>query len=251
MQRRRSSQQLATKEKVMKTPSSLRERRPIVLPNRSLNLSGFAFGMLMLAAPGFSQSEQETTLPNAPSATQDVSRSTAQDHTLTFGDRARIYRNSLIRPETVIGSAFGAAIGQWEHTPPEWTEGGEGYGVRFASGLGRHVISQSIEFGFAAVDGEDPRYFRSEDRRVWARTRHAIVSTVVSRTATGRRIPAFSRFAGTYGAAFIANTWYPDSKANAPQALQRGSTALASSVAFHLLREFAPHFVRKLLRDDF
>ncbi len=235
----------------MKTPSSLRERRPIVLPNRSLNLSGFAFGMLMLAAPGFSQSEQETTLPNAPSATQDVSRSTAQDHTLTVGDRARIYRNSLIRPETVIGSAFGAAIGQWEHTPPEWTEGGEGYGVRFASGLGRHVISQSIEFGFAAVDGEDPRYFRSEDRRVWARTRHAIVSTVVSRTATGRRIPAYSRFAGTYGAAFIANTWYPDSKANAPQALQRGSTALASSVAFHLLREFAPHFVRKLLRDDF
>ncbi len=235
----------------MKTPSLFHGPRPLVVPNRSLNLSSLAFGMLMLAVPGFSQSDQGTSLPNAPSATQEVSLSTAEDHTLTFGDRARIYHNSLISPETVIGPAFGAAIGQWEHTPPEWREGGEGYGLRFASGLGRHVISQSIEFGFAAADGEDPRYFRSEDRRFWARTRHAIVSTVVSPTATGRRIPAFSRFAGTYGAAFIANTWYPDSKANTPQALQRGSTALASNVAFHLLREFAPHFVRKLLRDDF
>ena len=181
----------------LKTPSLLRRPRPLVVPNRSPNLSAFAFGMLILAVPGFSQREQVPTLPDAPSATQDVSLSTAQDHTLTFGERARIYRNSLISPETVIGPAFGAAISQWEHTPPEWREGGEGYGLRFASGLGRHVISQSIEFGVAAADGEDPRYFRSEDRRFWARTRHAIVSTVVSRTATGRRIPAFSRFAGT------------------------------------------------------
>jgi hypothetical protein len=234
----------------MKTLSLFRDPRPFVLPNRSLNLS-VALGMLMLAVPGFSQGEPGTTEPNAPSATQDVSLSTAEGHILTLGDRVRIYRNSIISPETVLGPAFGAAIGQWEDTPSEWREGGEGYGRRFASGLGRHVISQSIEFGFAAVDGEDPRYFRSQDRRFWARTRHAVGSTVVSPTATGRRIPAFSRFAGTYGAAFIANTWYPDSKANAPQALQRGSTALASSVAFHLLREFAPHFVRKLLRDDF
>ena len=86
-------------------------------------------------------------MPNRLLQRKIVFLSTAEDHTLTFGDRVRIYRNSLISPETALGPAFRAAIGQWEDTPPEWREDGEGYGLRFASGLGRHVISQSIESG--------------------------------------------------------------------------------------------------------
>jgi hypothetical protein len=79
-------------------------------------------------------------VPNTPSATQDVSLSTAEDHTLTFGDRARMYRNSLISPKTVIGPAFGAGIGQWERTPPESREGGEGYGpICLWLGAARHI----------------------------------------------------------------------------------------------------------------
>jgi hypothetical protein len=53
----------------MNTRSLLRGPRPLVVPNRALNLSGFAFGMLMLALPGLCQSEQETTLPNVPLST--------------------------------------------------------------------------------------------------------------------------------------------------------------------------------------
>jgi hypothetical protein len=61
-------------------------------------------------------------------------------------------------------------------------------------------------------------------------------------------MPAFSRFAGVYGAAFIANAWEPPSQADAGHALQRGSTALASSVGWHIVEEFWPDIRRKVLR---
>jgi hypothetical protein len=108
--------------------------------------------------------------------------------------------------------------------------------------LGRNVIGKTITFGFAAVDREVPGYHPADDRSVWGRARHAIVSTFVSDTTSGRRIPAFSRFTGTYSAAFISNTWYPDNRATAAYAARRGSTALAGAVGINLLREFVPFF---------
>lgn len=183
------------------------------------------------------------SLPTAPSPSQELVSSPNQtDHSLTFGRRARILGHDLFNPETIIGPAFGAGIGQWEDEPPGWRQGAEGYGKRFGSGLARHAIGETIQFGFAAVDGEDPRYFLSEDRSFWGRAKHAIASTFVSQTGSGRRIPAFSRFAGTYGSAFISNEWYPANRATASYAARRGSTALAASIGFHLLREFSPFF---------
>jgi hypothetical protein len=74
--------------------------------------------------------------------------------------------------------------------------------------------------------------------------KHAAVSAMVSRTASGRQIPAFSRFVGDYGSASISNAWYPDSRATAGDAAIRGTTMLAASLGFNLLREFLPHFLR-------
>lgn len=184
--------------------------------------------------------QSRTTLPNAPSSSLDAP-------SLTFGERFRIYRNALVRPYTVVGPAFGAGIGQWEDEPPEWGQGGEGYGRRFASGMARSVISETIRFGVAAVDGEDPRYHRSLETGFWNRTKHVFVETFTSETASGTRIPAYSRFAGAYGAAFISNAWYPDSRATAGYALRRGSTALASSLGFHMFEEFVPRKYFKAL----
>ena len=184
-----------------------------------------------------SSTAQQPDLPNAPSAAAQMYKPVGE---LTFGDRFEIYRKTVLRPYSLLGPAPGAGIGQWEDEPPEWGQGAKGYGHRIASGMSRQLISETIRFGFAAVDGEDPRYHRSQDTRVWKRAQHAIVETFTSETADGGRMPAYSRFAGTYGAAFISNAWYPDSRATAGWALRRGSTALASSVGFHLFEEFLP-----------
>jgi hypothetical protein len=177
-----------------------------------------------------------TGLPNAPS----VSKASVSTSSLTLADRFHIYGRTLLRPYSIVGPALGAGIGQWEDEPPEWGQGAKGYGRRIGSGMTRQFISETIRFGVAAADGEDPRYHRSQDSGIWPRARHAIVETFTSETADGSRIPAYSRFAGTYGAAFISNAWYPDSRATAGYALRRGSTALASSVGFHLFEEFIP-----------
>ena len=181
--------------------------------------------------------ETQQSLPDTPSVTQKKSSVPTR---LTFADRSRIYGHALLRPYTVVGPAFGAGIGQWEDEPPEWGQGGQGYGRRLASGVGRSIISESIRFGVAAVDKEDPRYRRSNETGVWNRTRYVIVATFTSQTESGNRIPAYSRFAGVYGAAFISNAWYPESRATPGYALRRGSSALASSLGLHLFEEFVP-----------
>jgi hypothetical protein len=111
---------------------------------------------------------------------------------------------------------------------------------RFGSGMGRHLIAETIRFSLAAADREDPRYHPSQESGGRKRARHAILETFTSQTARGSRAPADSRFVAIYGASFIANSWYPDSRATPGYALRRGSTALGSSVGFNLFREFFP-----------
>ena len=167
-------------------------------------------------------------------------------HELTFGERVEIYRRSVFSPLTFIGPAFGAGIGLWENEPAEWGQGMAGYGRRFGSSIGRTLSNKTIVFGIAAIDGEDPRYIPSEENGLLARSRHAVVSTFVSQRGDGSHMPAISVFAGAYGSAFIANTWYPPSKATTRHALEQGSSKLASTVGFHLLHEFWPDIRAKL-----
>jgi hypothetical protein len=181
--------------------------------------------------------EAQSLMPDAPSASRHLDLTGAS---LTLADRACIYAHSIFSPLTLVGPALGAAVGQAEDEPPEWGKGTDGYARRLASGVGRHLIAETIRFGVAAVDTEDPRYRHSDDTGVWNRTRHAIVESFTSRTRSGTRIPAFSRFAGSYGAAFISNLWYPAPRATTGWALRRGSTAFGSSFGFHLLEEFVP-----------
>jgi hypothetical protein len=189
------------------------------------------------------ENRTQSSMPDAPSISRHVP---SNGSSLTFGERSRIYAHSIFRPYSLVGPALGAGIGQWENAPPQWGEGGEGYARRFGSGVGRHLIAETIRFAAAAADGEDPRYHRSDETGVWARARHAIVETFTSQTGNGTRIPAFSRFAGAYGAAFVSNLWYPDPRATTGWALRRGSTALGASIGFHLFEEFVP---RKRDRD--
>lgn len=222
------------------TPSSPAQERPGPAPEQELALEMANDNPTNTSAPEVSEH-----LAEAPSASvQHV------EVLLSVEDRFKIYRHTILRPYSIAGPAFGAGIGQWENEPPEWGQGTAGYARRFASGMGRHLISETIRFGVAAVDGEDPRYYPSKDKGVWKRSLHAVGETFFSHTLDGGRMPAYSRILGTYGAAFIANSWYPNSRATTGYALRRGSTSLASSVGFHLFQEFFPRKKFKMLRVD-
>lgn len=190
------------------------------------------------------QRSHEKILPDAP-APRPLP---LQARRLTLGERFHIYRRSIVNLDSVISPALGAALGQANNEPPEWAQGASGYGTRLASGYGRLVINRTIRFGVAALDHEDPRFTPTNERGFLRRFRSASFYYVVPRTDDGGRIPAFSRFAGVYGAAFIANTWYPESHANTGHALMRGSTSLAASYAWNVFREFWPDIKRKIHR---
>jgi len=198
---------------------------------------------------------QQSDLPDMPIAQpgSDAPANASQTSSLspdplTFRERLRIYRRSFTRPESLIGPLLGAAVGQARNTPPEWGQGAQGFGERAASGYARSAIARTIALGVGAIDHEDPRYTPSHLTGVWRRGWYATTRTFVSRSPNGGNMPAYSRFAGVYGAAFIANTWEPPSQADAAHALQRGSTALLSSVGWHILEEFWPDIRRNVLR---
>lgn len=190
--------------------------------------------------------DAESDVPAAP-IPQSSSNSVVIPATLTFGERLRIYEHSFVTPEGLIGPALGAAVGQADNTPREWGQGAAGYGTRLGSAYGRSVIARTVALGVATVDREDSRFQPSNETGIWRRTKHAVVGTLVSRTPSGGHMPAVSRFVGVYSAAFIANAWEPPSQDSSTKAWERGSTALASSVGWHIFEEFWPDIRRVLL----
>lgn len=179
---------------------------------------------------------ERAVLPDTPSATMLVYSPATS---MKLEDRLSAYSDASSRPYAVLGVAL-SGLSQLETEPQQWKRGSAGYGYRMAAGISRQAVSESIRVGLAAFDGEDPRYHRSEDTSVLGRARHAIVGTFTSERADGSLMPAYSRFAGAYGAAFVSNTWYMDPRANAGWAMRRGSSALVSNIGLHLLQEFAP-----------
>ena len=190
------------------------------------------------------ENKSNSDLPDAPGQLPKQARR------LTFGERVRIYEHSITNADSVLGPAFGAGINQARNEPPEWGQGASGFGTRFASGYGRVLIGRTIRFGIATLDHEDTRFSRSNESGFWRRTRYATVRFFVPRTDAGTPIPAFSRLAGTYGAAFISNEWYPASRANTRHALLRGTTALSASLGWNVFREFWPDIKNFLRRSQ-
>ena len=187
---------------------------------------------------------------DAPTKVPGDSQSVTLPSQLTLDTRFKIYARGLINPLSALGPAVGAGIGQARNKPEEWGQGAAGYGRRFASGYGRNVISATISFGVAAIDHEDPRFMPSHQHGIWQRTSHAIAGTFVTHTDWGDTIPAYSRFAGAYGAALVSNAWYPLRDHTPGAVMERGSTAILSSVIWRLLQEFAPEIFRPFHRHQ-
>jgi hypothetical protein len=222
--------------------------------NQHINKATVVFAIVIIAIQilGIDLRAQQTSdLPENPRVITGGENASAPDASLddgtvnsprplTLGERFKIYESSFTRPESLIGPVLGAGVGQIRDTPPEWGQGAQGFGKRLASGYARSVIARTIAFGVAAADQEDSRFVPSRETGIWRRTRHAVLGTFVSRTRNGGTMPAISRFAGVYSAAFIANAWEPPSQATTSHALERGSTALLSSVGWHVFEEFWP-----------
>jgi len=148
-------------------------------------------------------------------------------------------------PYPIVGAAFAAGINQGQNTPPEWKQGAEGYGKRFASDFGIAAITTTTRYTLAEAFREDTLYYRCECKGVFPRLGHAVISTFTARRGEdGHRvfsIPALiAPYAGTMTAVYA---WYPG-RYEAADALRMGNYTLLGYVGGNIALEFlysGPH----------
>lgn len=172
------------------------------------------------------------------------------DTPLSPSEKAAIRVERMVNPVTMLYSLAGAGIGQWRDEPPEWGQGAGGVGRRFAASQGWKMTQNSLALGFDTALGLDPRFHHSQETRIWPRLRGAVLQTVVAYKDSGGRTFNFSEVGSSYGASFIANSWFPAHSNGVGDAVERGTIGLGLNTASNVVKEFWPDIRRKVFRRE-
>jgi hypothetical protein len=164
---------------------------------------------------------------------------------LTEHERWRLYVLDTVGPVPLLGEAAAAGLQQGLNSQPEWGQGLSGFGKRFASNMAYNAIRQSITFGVGRTLGEDTRYYASTDTGVWARTRHAVLSTFLAKHDDGSRGFSYASTAGVVGAAAISSMWGADNWKGPRNIAKSSGLSFALSAGFNVFREFLPGALRR------
>jgi hypothetical protein len=187
------------------------------------------FSILILAV--FANSQTPTPTSTQPTTQNGYVRPDS-------GTRFKQYVKGMFGPEALAKNVVSAGYFTWRNSPVEWGDHWEGFGRRFASGMGKGVINQTTMYGLDEAFKLDSSYYRSKDKSVGARVKNALISPVTARDRSGNRVFGFPRIAGTYTAAIIAaETWYP-ARYNYKSGLKSGTISLGTSAVFNLVKEF-------------
>lgn len=137
-----------------------------------------------------------------------------------------------------VDTAIDHMLGQ-----PEWGRGMGGYGCQYASGFGRRMISNSVEFGATLIARQDTRFQRSHESGLVPRIRYAATHAFLARGEDGRTQVAYARFAGIAGGALIAPAWHHD-RLSGSEFFPDIAFSMLDQVQNSLLTEFSPDLKR-------
>lgn len=147
----------------------------------------------------------------------------------------------MIGPNAVAAAAMGAGVNQGNNSPSEWGQGAAGFGKRFASALGKHVVKSAIQSPVAYIRHEEVGYRPSNKHGFGPRLRYALVSTVITRkTTTGKTTISTSEISGAFGSGLISRLWQPASLHTVSSGFLSGGITLGVDAGGHVLREFWP-----------
>ena len=156
----------------------------------------------------------------------------------TAEERFKEYVKDTVGPFRLVRTGVSAGLDQWSDTPEEWGQGMKGYGKRFASGLGRSAIQQTVTYGLDSALHLDTGFRRSKRDGFFPRLKDALAETVTSRTRSGKRVISAPRLVGVYtGSVIAAETWYPE-RYSYKDGLRQGTTTLLTNFGINVLREF-------------
>ena len=174
---------------------------------------------------------------------------TAEDYSrLTPGDKINLYLRSSVDPVSIFAGAFSAGFNQAIDSVPEWGQGMDGYGKRFASSLGRKAVERTARHGLKILLKEDPRYFYSNREGIQPRTFHAIGEVFVAHKDSGGTRPNYSYFAGVTCGVYVSRQWQPERSRNAKDYIQDAAVSIGIQSAKNVFTEFWPDIKKKFLK---
>ena len=137
-----------------------------------------------------SQTQTPQTAPPSSSSSSNVQPGLTSYQRPTNGEKLKNFAFDAFGPYAFIGSAATAGIQQADTAgnshnpagiPPDWGQGWDSYGARFGSDFGINLITVTARYSIAQVLHEDTIYYRCECSGIFARTKHALISTVTAR----------------------------------------------------------------------
>jgi len=148
----------------------------------------------------------------------------------------------VLSPGPYVLALGGGIIDEMTSMPEEWT-GSSGFGKRNLARVGSGFASDAIGHSVAAVLGHRVAYEPCSCAGGWSRTKHALGRGFITRDDDGHTVAHVSLFVGKFGAAGLANAWYPQSYTGS-DIVREGFVGIGVNAALNIAREFAPELMR-------
>jgi hypothetical protein len=162
-------------------------------------------------------------------------------HPAHDSNRSDYVRNTF-SAKSAAASVAGATINQSRNVPSEWGKGASGFGKRFASSFGTHIVNNTIRYSVARLRHEELSYTPSGKQGFGPRLKYALESTVIThKTTTGNKTVATGNISGAFGSGLISRAWQPASTGTLAGGLSSGGITLGITASTHVAREFWPH----------
>jgi hypothetical protein len=155
-------------------------------------------------------------------------------------DRKHFFKHTF-GPTAVARAAAGAGISQLNNTPSEWGQGMLGFGRRFASSFGFHIVKKGIEYPVAKLRHEEFGYHPSDKEGFKPRMVYALEAVVITHKTTDHsKTVHTAELSSAFGAGFISRLWQPASTRTIGAGFSSAGLTLAIDAGTNVLHEFWP-----------
>jgi hypothetical protein len=188
------------------------------------------------------------TNDDSSTPTFDSSSSSSSDARRPINARERVQwaLKGTLGPDSLIAGLFSAGYGTLLDHPKTYGPHWEGFGDRYGMRLSGLALSNSMEAGFGAIWGEDPRYPREPGAPFAQRLGHAAKMTFLAQNRNGGLMPAYARFVAIPGSNFISNAWRAPGDDSAGNAAVRIGLGFFGRFGSNTFDEFWPDVKQKM-----
>ena len=166
---------------------------------------------------------------------------------LTPAQKFKLFCRWEVDPFHFLSIGVAAGVGQATNDLPEYGQGAEGYGKRYATDFADSTLAGFFgKFALASVLHEDPRYFRQGTGSTKSRLIHAAKFAVITRKDDGSSTINYANLFSGFIAAGIGQAYYPDDDRDVGTTLSRGARHIYSASIGATLAEFWPDIRNKL-----